>query len=243
MQQGIEILCPRFLSVPGIFRQFDGLFMALGSYLLMRRLRKRFDFNVIDAHFAYPDGYAATILGKWLKVPVTITMRGTEVPQSRNPRLRPCLVRALTRADRVFSVSDSLRRHAIGLGVAASRIRVIGNGVDAVKFAPVDRAEARSRLGLPEQAKIMVSVGALVERKGFHRVIDIMPELTGSVPDLHYLVVGVHGEHHLTAGGARRSGLGNGKLEGHNIADRLKGQRAAADRCIRGIDQHARIRL
>jgi glycosyltransferase involved in cell wall biosynthesis len=36
----------------------------------------------------------------------------------------------------------------------------------------------------------MVSVGALVERKGFHRVIDIMPGLSESVPDLHYLVVG-----------------------------------------------------
>jgi len=190
VQQGITILYPRFLSVPGLFKQFDGLSMALGTYLMLRRLRKQTGFNVLDAHFAYPDGYAATLLGKWLKVPVTITMRGTEIPQSNNSRLRPLLVRALMRADRLFSVSESLRQHAIALGVDASRVRVVGNGVDTGKFSAVDRSEARQRFGIPLHAKVMVSVGALVERKGFHRVIEILPELLRSEPDLHYLVVG-----------------------------------------------------
>ena len=124
IQQGIKILYPRFLSVPGYLKQFDGLSMALRTYLLLRRLRKQMGFNVLDAHFAYPDGYAATLLGKWLKVPVTITMRGTEVPHSKNTKLLPLLVNALRRATRLFSVSESLRQHAIALGVEPSRVRV-----------------------------------------------------------------------------------------------------------------------
>ena len=63
VQDGIEVRYPRFFSVPGAFKWLDGFFMALGCLPTMRRLKRSFAFNVIDAHFAYPDGYAATLLG------------------------------------------------------------------------------------------------------------------------------------------------------------------------------------
>ena len=81
-QQGIKVYYPRFFSIPGILKNLDGLFMALGSLYTLYRIKRDHPFNIIDAHFAYPDGYAATLLGKWFKVPVTITLRGTEVPLS-----------------------------------------------------------------------------------------------------------------------------------------------------------------
>jgi glycosyltransferase involved in cell wall biosynthesis len=176
--------------MPHVLRRLDGLSMALCSYPLLRHLRKKTGFNLLDAHFAYPDGYAATLLGKWLDVPVTITLRGTEIPHSKNPVLRPLLVRAMQRADRLFSVSESLRQQAISLGIAPSKIRVVGNGVDTARFLPVDRQEARRRLGIPQAARVLVSVGALVERKGFHRVIECLPELISENRQLHYLIVG-----------------------------------------------------
>jgi glycosyltransferase involved in cell wall biosynthesis len=123
-------------------------------------------------------------------LPVTITLRGTEVPHSKNAAKRRRIQLALKRATRVFSVSDSLRQLAIQLGAPAEKLQVVGNGVDVSKFAPMDRREARARLGLSEAAKVIVSVGALVPRKGFHRVIECLPELLKRHPDLHYLVVG-----------------------------------------------------
>jgi glycosyltransferase involved in cell wall biosynthesis len=190
VQDGFEVLHPRFFSVPGLFKSLDGLFLALGSLPTLLRLKKRFGFNLIDAHFAYPDGYAATLLGRWLEVPVTITLRGTEVPLSRDPARRRRIVAALARASRVFSVSDSLKRHVVSLGADAANIHVVGNGVDTAKFHPVPKAEARAALGLPQDAPVIVSVGALVERKGFHRVIECLPGLLRQFPGLRYLVVG-----------------------------------------------------
>ena len=189
IQQGIRVYHPRFLSVPGLLRQFDGWSMALASFGLMRQL-KRQGAQLIDAHFTYPDGEAATRLGRWLKLPVTITLRGTEVPHSRNPALRPRLARTLQAAARVFSVSDSLRQLALELGVAADKTEVVGNGVDIARFQPVPRAASRARFGLPDTAKVLISVGGLVERKGMHRVIDCLPELIKRHSDLHYLIVG-----------------------------------------------------
>jgi glycosyltransferase involved in cell wall biosynthesis len=189
IQQGIRVYHPRFLSVPGLLRQFDGWSMALASVGLMRRLRRQ-GARLIDAHFAFPDGEAATRLGRWLDLPVTLTLRGTEVPHSRQAALRPRLVRTLKSAARVFSVSDSLRRLAIELGASAEKTEVVGNGVDTACFHPVDRAAARRKYALPPDAHVLVSVGALVERKGMHRVIEAMPALIKHHPDLHYLIVG-----------------------------------------------------
>lgn len=190
IQDGIEVWYPRFFSIPGLFKSLDGFFMALGSLPTLLRLKEHFHFNLIDAHFAYPDGYAATLLGRWLKVPVTITLRGTEIRHANNPALRKRLVTALTRAARVFSVSDSLKRHAAGLGIPADKIQVVGNGVDIENFFPMDKLEARSQLKIPPDVPVLISVGALVERKGFHRVIDCLPTLLKRFPGTQYLIVG-----------------------------------------------------
>lgn len=190
IQDGIEVFYPRFFSVPGLFKSFDGLFMALGSLFLLRRLKQRFDFDLIDAHFAYPDGYAAVLLGKWLQVPVTITLRGTEVPLSRIEGRRQLIIKALQLAARIFSVSASLKQHVVDMGIAASKIRVVGNGVDLIKFQGVNKDEARNKLGLPLDIPVLISVGALVERKGFHRVIECLPNLCQQFPGLRYLIVG-----------------------------------------------------
>ena len=189
IQQGIRVYHPRFLSVPGLLRQFDGWSMAMGSFFLLRRLKSE-GARLIDAHFAYPDGEAAIRLGRWLGMPVTITLRGTEVPHSHNPALRPRLARAFKAAARVFAVSGSLRRLALELGAPEEKTEVVGNGVDTARFHPVERAAARSRYGLPDSAHVLISVGALVERKGMHRVIDCLPALIARHPDLHYVIVG-----------------------------------------------------
>jgi glycosyltransferase involved in cell wall biosynthesis len=189
-QDGIEVWRPRFVSVPGAFKWLDGFFLAVGCLPTLLRLRRTFAFNVIDAHFAYPEGYAATLLGRWLRVPVCISLRGTEVPLARDPRRRHRMIQALKHATRIFSVSDSLKRHAASLGVASDKIAVVGNGVDTDKFHRLDKQAARQSLGLDLDTPVLVSVGALVERKGFHRVIECLPALRRRFPGLRYLVVG-----------------------------------------------------
>lgn len=189
-QQGLPVWYPRFFSLPGLAKRLDGLFMALGAWPRLRQLQREGRLDVIDAHFGYPDGYAATLLGRWLQVPVVITLRGTEMRHAASPSLRPLLARALQGADRVFTVSESLRQVALGLGVPPERVRVVGNGVDLERFQPGDRVAARSALRLPQAARVLVSVGGLCERKGFHRVIACLPALLAQGSDIHLLVVG-----------------------------------------------------
>lgn len=189
-QAGIEVHRPRFLSVPGILKGFDGRLMAIACLPLVASLKKSFGCNVIDAHFAYPEGYAASLLGRWLDLPVCVTLRGTEVPLARDPARRRRMIDAMNRATRIVAVSESLKRHAVALGIDADKIVVVGNGVDTAKFKRVDRHTARDTLGLAAEDQVLVSVGALVERKGFHRVLGCLPQLRTRFPNLRYLIVG-----------------------------------------------------
>lgn len=189
-QQAVDVWFPRFLSLPGVLRRLDGLSMALCTWPLMRRLQRSRGLAIIDAHFAYPAGAAAVLLGRWLTLPVTITLRGTELRQLTDPVLKPRVLAALAGASRVFSVSASLREAAVAAGADAARIHVVGNGVDLGKFRRLPREQARSRLDLPQDSPVLVSVGGLVDRKGFHRVIELLPELRRRLPGLMFLIVG-----------------------------------------------------
>jgi teichuronic acid biosynthesis glycosyltransferase TuaC len=116
-QLGVEVYRPRYFSVPGV----DGWFMALAALHTARRLKQAGRLDVIDAHFGYPDGYAAARVAAWLHVPFTVTLRGTEARHSRDPKLRRRLRYALVRAARIFAVAESLRQTAIGIGVLNTR--------------------------------------------------------------------------------------------------------------------------
>lgn len=190
VQNGITVLHPRFLSVPGLFKRLDGVLLALGAWRTLSKLRRDGRMDVLDAHFGYPDGYAASLLARWLRVPFTVTLRGTEVRHARTPGLSSRLRKALLRADRIFSVSASLTDVAAGLGVARERMVVVGNGVDTDRFHPMDRRAARAALGITANAPVLVSVGGLTERKGFHRVIEVLPQLRERHPGLQFLIIG-----------------------------------------------------
>ena len=189
-QAGVDVWFPRFLSIPGVLRRLDGLSMAVCTWPLMRRLKRERGASLVDAHFAYPAGYAAVRLGQWLNLPVTITLRGTEVRHLREPALRHRVLVALKGADLVYSVSESLRQCVGSAGADLGKIRVVGNGVDLQKFQRLPAELARQRLGIALDVPVLITVGGLVERKGFHRVIEVLPRLRERFPGLIYLIVG-----------------------------------------------------
>ena len=189
-QDGLTVYHPRFFSVPRYGKFLDGVFCYLSLLRFTRRLRRSFPFEIIDAHFAFPDGLAATLLAKTLSCPVVVTLRGTIVRLSGYPLHRPQLRWVLRHADRVTAVSESLAGVAVGLGLPRERVRVIPNGVDTRKFMPMDRIQARRLAGLPEHRKIMLTVAGIYEGKGQHTVVDILPSLREKYPDLLYVLVG-----------------------------------------------------
>ena len=231
---GFRIYHPRVLCLPRYAKWTDGALYAASVLPFLLRLRRRFPFDLIDAHFAYPDGVAAALLGGLLRVPVVITLRGSIVRLRHYPLHRPQIRWALRRAARVLAVSQSLKEVAAGIGVPAEHIRVIPNGVDADVFVPRETTDARRALGLPLDRTIILTVGGLNEGKGQHRVVGLLPELVKRFPDLLYVIVG--GEHPgdssrpLIEGAAARLGVADRvRLVGERPHDEVATWLAAAD--------------
>ena len=168
-----------------------GMLMYWASLPLAQHLQRKEQFDCIDAHFVYPDGFAAVRLGRKLGLPAVVSARGSDINLYSSFRaIRPMLRWTLLHADGAIAVSDDLKNKIIALGIPESKIRVISNGVDAERFQPRDAKSARKQLGLPEEGSIAVSVGSLIESKGHHLLIAAIAELARSFPQLRLYILG-----------------------------------------------------
>jgi len=99
----------------------------------------------------------------------------------------------LREADALFPVS----RYTGGLlaeeGVARERIHVVPNGTEVERFdnngAREGASGIRERYGLSDK-KVLLTVSRLVPRKGVDTVLESLPKVIESHPDVHYLIVG-----------------------------------------------------
>jgi len=187
--QNLDVLHPRWIYPP-LGGVLNPLCLALELIAPLSRLRKEFPFDLIDAHFAYPDGIAAALLARFFRCPFTVTLRGSEVLHARR-RLRLVAMRyALRRADRVFAVSERLRQFALSLGVDPARAVTIPNGVDATVFFARDRAEYRRKHAIGAEERIILSVGNLIELKGHHRIVEALTGLMARGIEARLLIAG-----------------------------------------------------
>ena len=188
---GVRVHHPRFPLVSKISMPLHGCVEFLGCLRLVRRLHKQAKFDCIDAHFVYPDGFAAVLLGKFLGLPVVVSARGTDINIYPSLRLIRSMLRwTLSEAAGVIAVSADLKKKIIDLGISEKKIEVIPNGVDVRRFQPQDMSEARRRLGLTEAGPMIVSVGSLIESKGHHLLIAAVAELVALFPDLRLHIIG-----------------------------------------------------
>ncbi|AOV16823.1 glycosyl transferase family 1 [Acidihalobacter aeolianus] len=185
VRHGLRVLHPRYPVVPKVGMTIaPGLMAAAMLPVLRRMLASGEHFDLIDAHYFYPDGVAAVWLGERLGKPVVVTSRGTDVnwiPRYRGPRAQ--LRWAAARASGLISVSQALGEHLVQLGVSRERITVLRNGVDLQAFQPVPAAAetTRQELHLPANVPLLLSVGSLIERKGHHTTLEALTRLPDAV--------------------------------------------------------------
>lgn len=188
---GVDVQHPRYFLPPKVGMNIAPLMLALAAKPAFQRLLDEgFDFDVIDAHYYYPDGVAAALLARHFKKPFTITARGTDlnlIPQYTLPRRM--MQWAARRAAASIGVCSALVDVLRGWSIPEQRLRVMRNGVDLVRFQPVPQQAARAELGLTG-SPLLVSVGYLVERKGHHVAIEALSKLLDQHPQAQLLVIG-----------------------------------------------------
>ncbi|KQS03500.1 glycoside hydrolase [Sphingomonas sp. Leaf357] len=175
---GVEVWRPRFTILHGTGGRFHVAALVRRLKPLLAGIRRDFPFDVINAEFFFPDGPAAIALGRHFGVPVSIKARGADIHHwGRTTGTAAQVRRAGRQADGLLAVSQAMRDDMIALGMHADTIRVHHTGVDLDRFVPADRAAAKAALGIA--GPLVVSIGALIPRKGHEVVVRAVAALPG----------------------------------------------------------------
>jgi len=195
--EGIQVYHPRYFTIPKMGMFLYGYLMGLSMLRFVMMLYRQYKFDLIDAHFVYPDGVAARMISKKLGIPYVISARGTDI--NHYPKLwtiHPQIKNVLNKAAQVIAVSLGLKNiMTSNLGILPNKITVIGNGVDSKKFYPIDKMEARQYCGLPSDKTILLSVGALIPRKNYLAYLMAIKRLND--PNIFTVIIG-EGEDRLS---------------------------------------------
>ncbi len=165
------------LPTPSLVRRIDSLAHEIGATSV-----------VLDP--ALPLG----LLGPRLGLPYLLVLHGAEVTlPGRLPGSRSLLGHVLRGASSIIAAGGYPEAEAVRAARRALPVTQVPPGVDTAWFRPLDasaRLEARRRLGLPVEGRLVVSVSRLVPRKGMDVLIKAAGRLRMTRPDLNVVIAG-----------------------------------------------------
>jgi glycosyltransferase involved in cell wall biosynthesis len=176
--EGVDVIYPRFLYTPGLFRGSYGSCLKFSVAHAFRKQVAEFKPDVVYSCWAYPDGWVAWKLARDAHLPVVVKAHGSDLllidDQPARKRLTSEMLEDL---DATSVVGNDLRNCAVRLGAPSERVHLIYEGTDRDLFFPGDRAEARKKLGLKLDGLRLLFVGNLLPVKAAHVLIDACARL------------------------------------------------------------------
>ncbi len=160
---------------PKFLRDQYGRFMSLSVRSLLNRVLSEFQPDLVLSYWTHPDGEVAVKAAHRFGIRAVTMVGGSDVLlNARTGSRRDAVLSVLKAADHVITVSDDIKRVLIADGIAARKLSVVRRGIDRERFSPGDRNVARTKLGLPDDRSILISVGRLVGVKGHAHLIEAL---------------------------------------------------------------------
>ncbi|MEL7199282.1 MAG: glycosyltransferase [Pseudomonadota bacterium] len=181
-ENGVVIHRPRFTLIPRIGARRNPSAIVKAALPLIEQIHANTPVDVVDAQFFYPDGPAAAAIAKAIGKPLSIKARGSDITYwGEQDFAREQMLDAARHATGLLSVSGDLAKHMTAMGMPDSKITLHYTGLDRDRFRPLNHTQLRGQLAselsfpLPDNAPLLVSVGALIARKGQCFAIGALP--------------------------------------------------------------------
>jgi len=187
---GTPVYRPRALHLPFGMATVEALALPVALRRQTRDLRRAREIDLVHAHFGVPDGWAAARLVEQLRVPLVVSLWGSDVlVLPRRRAVRRLLSHALRRADHVIAPSRPILDRAIELGADARRSSVLMGGVPD-DYPRMSRADARAALALSPTSRLVLWVGNLVSVKQPLLALKSISLVAGRNRDVRLALVG-----------------------------------------------------
>lgn len=166
-------------------------FFLLSAIINLYRLVKRMDAQVIHAHWVLPNGLTAAIVSKLLGIPFIISLHGSDIFMAdRNSLFRAVARWVFAQSAYVTACSQELHDRALKIQPAIN-IQLIAWGADPDLFKPLDnRQDVRAKYGWAPEEIVVTALGRLVYKKGFDRLIAVLPEIASAGVNLRVVIGG-----------------------------------------------------
>ncbi len=132
-------------------------------------------------------GIPGIVAKKLLKKPLLVWGRGIDV-YLPGPLMKPLSKLVLRNADAVIALTEDMKREM--QKICYRDVFVIPNGIDLEKFENLSREEARTKLQIKEDEKMVVFVGTLRPIKGLKYLIKAMNIITRQDTGVKLMLVG-----------------------------------------------------
>lgn len=196
---GVKVRYLEYPALPIVTRPINSVVCRAAIEPHIKRLKP----DLILAYWAQAEANAAIEIGGKLNVPVIVGALGSDLLVARGIG-KQLAKRAVTRADRVLTVSEDLRRAAISLGALPQNVRTIRNGCDRSIFYQRDRAAGRAKLGISPGGRLVLFVGWLLPLKGLMELVTAFAQVRQEFPDAELACIGEGPvEQFLRSSGAR----------------------------------------
>lgn len=190
----VRIFFPRYFPLPFSETFFVGIKVHLIQLGIMKIIKENnIEFDIIHSHFVFPPGYVGTKLRNVFKKPLVITGHGGDIYRKpiENKIIRTFVKDALRKSDKIITTSSRNRDIIISVfEIPGEKISIIGNGFDEKLFFPMNSLTIRKKLSLPENKKILLSVGNLIEIKGHKYLINAIKNAIRIREDLFLIILG-----------------------------------------------------
>lgn len=137
-----------------------------------------------------PPALIGLMVRKFRKVPVVVTVRRL----AKSKMMMPLNKFVLNNVDLVLFNSNYLKEECLKVSKPRS-CKVFNNSLDTKTFSPMQRSEIekiRKENAIPKDAKVILFLGHLIEKKGVKYLIEAFPAILKSHPDT-YLFIGGYG--------------------------------------------------
>ena len=157
---------------------------------------EQIEFSFIHAHFIYPSGYVGAKLKEKYSRPLIITGHGHDIYDMpfKSPEWMARIKKILDFSDHIITPSKSNYDKLMQIGIPSEKVSVIPNGYDSTIFKRPSVNDARRKLNIPADKRVILSVGNLEIEKGHMYLVEAMEIVSKRRTDIVCFIVGSGGK-------------------------------------------------